>query len=185
MKTEFLKGLGLTDEQIKSVMAENGKDVEAEKDKSKTTTTELEGAKTQLAEANKTITDLKKGNGDNEALQTKVKDYEKTIADQKAENIRLQRDSAVKVALKGAGCSDEEYFMFKFKDKIEFDDNNAPKNLDTIIASERDNKSILFVNPITGTKPKDGVSDPEKVDLSKMTYTEMVKYLAENPNAQL
>ena len=111
MKTEFLKGLGLSDEQIKSVMAENGKDIEVEKEKTKTATTELDGIKTQLTEANKTITDLKKNNGDNEALQTKVKEYEKAIADQKAENIRLQRESAVKVALKGAGCTDEEYFL--------------------------------------------------------------------------
>lgn len=161
MKTEFLKGLGLTEEQIKSIMAENGKDVEAEKEKSKATTAELEGTKTQLTEANKTITDLKKSNGDNEALQTKVKDYEKTISDQKAENIRLQKDSAVKVALKGAGCSDEEYFMFKFKDKIEFDENNAPKNLDTIIASERENKSIMFSTVIAGVQPGDGKSDPD------------------------
>ena len=31
MKTEFLKELGLSDEQIKSIMAENGKDIAAEK----------------------------------------------------------------------------------------------------------------------------------------------------------
>ena len=31
----------------------------------------------QLKTANTTITDLKKNNGDNEALQTKVKEYEK------------------------------------------------------------------------------------------------------------
>lgn len=161
MKTEFLKGLGLTDDQIKSVMAENGKDVEAEKEKSKATTTELEGAKTQLAEANKTITDLKKTNGDNEALQTKVKEYEKTIADQKAENIKLQKDTAIKVALKGAGCSDEDYFMFKYKDKIEFDENNAPKNLDSIITSEREAKSFMFSTIVVGAEPGDGKSDPD------------------------
>ncbi len=160
MKTEFLKELGLTEEQIRSVMAENGKDIEAEKEKTKTATTELEGAKTQLSEANKTITDLKKNNGDNEALQRKVKEYEKAIADQKAENIRIQRESAIKVALKGAGCTDEDYFLFKHKDKIEFDENNAPKNLDSIIASERESKTLLFSTTVSGTPPRDGKSDP-------------------------
>lgn len=163
MKTEFLKGLGLSDEQIKSVMAENGKDIEVEKEKTKTATTELDGIKTQLTEANKTITDLKKNNGDNEALQTKVKEYEKAIADQKAENIRLQRESAVKVALKGAGCTDEDYFMFKFKDKIEFDENNAPKNLDSIIATEKESKSIIFSNTVAGNPPIDGKGDPSPI----------------------
>lgn len=33
MKTEFLKGLGLDDEIVKKILAENGKDVEAEKTK--------------------------------------------------------------------------------------------------------------------------------------------------------
>jgi DNA-binding transcriptional MerR regulator len=160
MKTEFLKELGLTEEQIKSIMAENGKDVEVEKEKIKTATTELEGAKTQLSEANKTITDLKKNNGDNETLQTKVKEYEKAIADQKTENIKIQREAAIKVALKGAGCSDEDYFMFKHKDKIEFDENNTPKNLDSIISTERESKSIIFNNTVVGTPPIDGKSDP-------------------------
>lgn len=185
MKTEFLKELGLSDEQIKSIMAENGKDIASEKKKTEAATSELEGIKTQLKEANNTITDLKKNNGDNEALQTKVKEYEKAIEAHKEENIKLQRDNAVKIALKDAGCSDLDYFMFKFKDEIEFDENNSPKNLDLIIKKERENRSILFVSTVTGNKPKDGVSDPEKIDLSKMTYSEMVKYLAENPNAQL
>ena len=185
MKTEFLKELGLSDEQIKSIMAENGKDIAAEKKKTETVTSELEGIKSQLTEANNTITDLKKNNGDNEALQTKVKEYEKAIETQKAENIKLKRDSAVKLALKEAGCSDSDYFMFKFKDKIEFDENNIPKNLESIIKTERESKSILFGVNVKGTKPKDGGSDPEKIDLSKMTYSEMIKYLAENPNTQL
>lgn len=160
MKTEFLKELGLTEEQIKSIMAENGKDIEAEKEKVKNATTELEGTKTQLSEANKTITDLKKSNGDNETLQTKVKEYEKAIADQKAENIRIQREAAIKVALKGAGCTDEDYFMFKHKDKIEFDENNTPKNLDSIISTEKEGKSLLFSSTVVGTPPIDGKSDP-------------------------
>ena len=75
MKRKFLEDLGLTKEQIDNVMAENGKDIEAEKEKAATTTAELEDVKNQLKEANSTITDLKKNNVDNEALQTKVKEY--------------------------------------------------------------------------------------------------------------
>lgn len=176
MKTEFLKELGLSDEQIKSIMAENGKDIAAEKKKTETVTSELEGIKTQLTEANNTITDLKKNNGDNEALQTKVKEYEKAIETHKAENIKLQRDNAVKIALKDAGCSDSDYFMFKFKDKIEFDENNSPKNLESIIKTERDNKSIMFTNTVAGSKPKDGESDPKPKDVIDLKSALLQRY---------
>ena len=59
MKREFLKSLGLTDEQIDSIMSENGKDIEKHKaatEKSnqeiETLKTELTGVKTQLNDAN-------------------------------------------------------------------------------------------------------------------------------------
>ena len=52
MKTEFLKGLGLEQDAIDKIMAENGRDIEAQK--ALTTT-----AETNLATANTTITQLK------------------------------------------------------------------------------------------------------------------------------
>ena len=66
MKRDFLKNLGLTDEQVNSIMAENGKDIEKHKadlDKAKQESekinTELQGVKTQLDDANKQIQDFK------------------------------------------------------------------------------------------------------------------------------
>ena len=62
MKREFLKNLGLTDEQIDSIMAENGKDIEKhKKDAEKATQIaektqeEVEGLKAQLTDANTQI----------------------------------------------------------------------------------------------------------------------------------
>lgn len=46
MKTEDLQAQGLSEEQIKFVMAENGKDINREKNRA-------DGYKTQLDEANK------------------------------------------------------------------------------------------------------------------------------------
>lgn len=51
MKTEFLKGLGLEQSVIDQIMAENGRDVEAEKAKTA-------GKAEELENANKTIKDL-------------------------------------------------------------------------------------------------------------------------------
>lgn len=55
MKREELKAKGMTDEQIDFVMAENGKDVEAVKQKLTTVEAENKTSKEQLAEANKQI----------------------------------------------------------------------------------------------------------------------------------
>jgi hypothetical protein len=59
MKREDLKAKGLTDEQIDFIMAENGKDVEAVKQKLTTAEAENKTAKEQLAEANKQIESFK------------------------------------------------------------------------------------------------------------------------------
>lgn len=55
MKTEFLKELGLEQETIDKIMAENGKDVEAAKAKF----SDYDDLKTQLTDANKTIEGFK------------------------------------------------------------------------------------------------------------------------------
>ena len=48
MKTEDLQAQGLTEEQIKFVMAENGKDVQCEKDRAAGLKTQLDSAKETL-----------------------------------------------------------------------------------------------------------------------------------------
>lgn len=80
MTREYLKGLGLTDEQINSVMGENGKDIEAAKgslatvqQQLATAQTENSGLKGQLADRDKDIEELKKQVGDNTALSDQIK----------------------------------------------------------------------------------------------------------------
>lgn len=59
MKTEFLKELGLEQEVIDKIMAENGKDIEGFKAKVSALETERDGLKTQLDEANTQIEGFK------------------------------------------------------------------------------------------------------------------------------
>lgn len=73
MKREELKAKGLTDEQIEFVMAENGRDVEAQKTKTTATETERDGLKTQLGEANKQIDAFKEMKPDD--LKKAADDY--------------------------------------------------------------------------------------------------------------
>lgn len=83
MKREFLKGLGIEDDAIKKIMAENGSDIEKAK-------ADLESARKDLAEKEKKVTELteqlKSFDGSNEKLeelQKKVADFEKADAERK------------------------------------------------------------------------------------------------------
>jgi len=90
MKTEDLKEQGLTDEQIKFVMAENGKDIKKLQKENETLTTDRDNWKQQAENASET---LKSFEGiDPKAIQTELdnwkqkaadleKDYEKQIYD--------------------------------------------------------------------------------------------------------
>lgn len=79
MKRDFLKSLGLTDEVIDKIMAENGADITAARGELATTQqqlaaarTENEGLKTQLAERDKDIDALRKDKGNSEELNQKL-----------------------------------------------------------------------------------------------------------------
>ncbi|HHB1724937.1 TPA: phage scaffolding protein, partial [Listeria monocytogenes] len=63
MQREYLKGLGLEDEVINKVMAENGKDVTAAKQQLSEVEAERDGLKSQLTQRDKDIDDLKKNSG--------------------------------------------------------------------------------------------------------------------------
>ncbi len=95
MKREFLKDLGLADEAIDKIMAENGRDVEAQKT---LTTAET----TKLATANQTIKDLqdtvKKFDGvDVKALNDKIAELQ-TKYD--ADTAALRLGNAIDAALR-------------------------------------------------------------------------------------
>ena len=189
MKRKFLEDLGLTKEQIDNVMAENGKDIEAEKEKAATTTAELEDVKNQLKEANSTITDLKKNNVDNEALQTKVKEYEDTIKNQKADyeaKVRnLTLDSAIEKALNNANAKHGDLLSSKIdREKLVIDNDGKVTGLDEQIKGLKDNYKDLFEEKITGIPP----ANPEGGSRGNNTYEALVanadKMTAEEVAAQ-
>ena len=107
MKREDLKTNGLTDEQIDFVMAENGKDIEAQKSQmSKKDETieslrkERDGLKSQVEQRDKDIAAMKTSAGDNETLSKKLDELkEKYEADTAALKKELD-DQSVDFALK-------------------------------------------------------------------------------------
>ncbi len=82
MKVEFLKSLGLDDEIISKIQAESGKDVEAEKEKTRNVQKDLDAANNKISGYETQIKDLK--SVDTEGLKNRIKDLEKQIDDRKA-----------------------------------------------------------------------------------------------------
>lgn len=82
MERQFLKELGLADEAIEKVMAENGRDVNKAKGDSEKLSAELEGVKAQLTEAGKKMQSFK--DMEPERLAGEVKAWEKKYKDDTA-----------------------------------------------------------------------------------------------------
>ena len=101
MKTETLKNLGLTDEQIKSVMEENGKDITREQNAKATVEKELEDTKALLDDANKQIDSFK--GMDIESIKKSAEDYKAKYeeADRKSKEdiAALKKSHAIDLAL--------------------------------------------------------------------------------------
>ena len=118
---EILKSQGLDDAAIEKIIGEmkQNKIFTAGEENLDTRYSKLktdhDTAASQLKEAQTLIATLKKGTGDNEALQGKITEYETTVATLKAENDKLKTESALKIALLDAGAkaTDIDYLMFK------------------------------------------------------------------------
>ncbi len=89
MKREFLEELKLEKDAIDKIMAENGKDIETEKQKATAKQTELDGVKTQLTEANKQIEAFKGMNI--EDIKKSAEDY-KTKFEEAEKNHKAELD---------------------------------------------------------------------------------------------
>lgn len=103
MKREDLEKLGLTKEQIDTIMDENGRDIEKHKTEAETVKTTLTQTKGQLDEANKKIEEFKGMNVDDikksaEEYKTKFEEAEKT---HKAELEKIAYNSAAEKFIDG------------------------------------------------------------------------------------
>lgn len=169
MKRAFLKDLGLDDEVIDKIMAENGKDIEAHKGNSDKLTADLDAKTKEHSEALALIEQLKGENAGNENLQNSIKDYETKVAQLTAELQQAKIDKAVEVALleNKAKASDIDYLMFKLKadhKELALDDNGKVKGIDDIVSGlktsyasnfESVSKKVIEPNKLPQGKPAD------------------------------
>lgn len=99
MKTEELKEIGLTDDQIKKVFAINGKDIEKANSDLKKAQEDLKAANDEKEQLNKTIettkNELKKFDGvDIEAFKTQIKDLNDQMEKQKQDFEKQNQERA-------------------------------------------------------------------------------------------
>lgn len=113
MKTEFLKSLGLEQDVIDKIMAENGKDIAAEKAKTTKTESERDSYKEQLDTATSSLEKFK--DVDPAAMQSEIAKLNQQIKDQQAAFDAKEADrvfnDAVKSAIKEAGGRNEKAVM--------------------------------------------------------------------------
>lgn len=118
------------------------------------------------------IEELKKNNGNNEALQTKIGEYETKITELENQNKQLAIDNQIKVALleKGAKANDIDYLMYRIKqgDELALDKEGNVKGLNTLIEDLSKTYSDNFEDK---AKKKVDVKDLEHGNDDKNTIT--------------
>jgi len=203
MTKKQLEDLGLSKEQIDSVIKINEDDIKNEKSVSSTQIQNLQaendGLKNQVSDRDKQLETLKTSAGDNEALTKQIADLQaentKAKESYEAEMNQLKVDFAVEKALSGAKAKNIKAVkaLLDLSD-AKFDKEGNVKGLQEQIdklVTANDTKFLFEATQQTqqtfkGFQP--GVSAQQKpgtqVDTSKMNYDELCAYLAENPERQ-
>lgn len=205
MTRKELEDLGLSKEQVDSVIKINGTDIENAKTAStaeiKNLQTENTGLKTQISDRDKQLETLKASTGDAEAMKTQIANLQKANTDATAthesEMTQLKVDFAVEKALTGANAKNikaVKALLDLTDSKLDKDGNvkGLQEQIDKLTADE----GTKFLFDVTQTKQQPtfkgfqpGASSETKpgteTDPSKMNYDELCAYLAENPDAKL
>lgn len=196
---EILKSQGLNEEQIQKVVGEmkqnkiytaSEENLDIRYGKLKT---DFDSLTKQHGESTALIEQMKKDNVGNEALQTKIKDYETKVAALTAELQQTKIDSALKVALLEAKVLDVDYLTFKIKEKgeVTLDEHGKIKGIDDTIAALKTQFPSQFSTEarkkIDEHKLPEGDPDDKhgvtKEQFDKMGYQERLRLFNENPDA--
>ena len=192
---EILKAKGLDDKAVESVIgemkqnkiftsAEENLDIRYGKLK-----TDFDALTKQHGESTALIEQMKKDNAGNEALQSKITEYEQKIQQMTTELQQTKLDAALKVALLEAKVTDVDYLTFKIKEKgeVKLGDDGKIKGIDDTIAALKTQYPQHFASEtkkkIDEKKLPSG-DDENKISqeaFNKMGYQDRLKVYNENP----
>lgn len=174
MKTEFLKSLGLEQEAIDKIMAENGKDIESYKNQVNALTTEKGQLTSQIEEANKTIQGFKDIDIDN--LKKSVTDWESkynSLVTESANTIKQMRfDTSLNEMLRSAKAKNNKAVRALLDEsKITLNEDGSLLGLKEQLESIQKENSYLFDSEEEKKVPKvvsgtEGKTNTDKDDES-------------------
>lgn len=173
MKREFLKELGLADEAIEKIMAENGKDINELKTAGTTAQTTIADLQKQIGDRDKQLETLKKSSGDNEALQTQIAELQAANKTAKAEYEdklkQLKVESEIGEVLAGKAFVNDftkDSIKVKMLEKVKSDDSKGKSYADILAALTQgeDGKPLpnIFVGAQTQNPPPPADGNPPK-----------------------
>lgn len=153
---------------------------------------EFDAKDAEYQQAQALIEELKQTNSNNEGLQSKITEYETTIATLKAENAKLEQENNLKVALLAnkAKPEDIDYLMFKIStgdSEVKVDDKGEITNLKDLMDGLKKNypshfeveaKKKIDVNKLPENKDEPDTITKEQFE--KMGYAERNKLYHEN-----
>lgn len=198
MKTEFLKGFNLSQEEIDKIMAENGKDIAAEQKKADKIIQErdsyklkAENLKNQVNDANDEIQKFK--DMDVEGIKQAADDWkqkaEKAKSDTDAKISELKFEHALSEALTGAKAKNAKTVKALLDmDGLKLNDGKII-GLEEQLSQIKEENDYLFESDepaptiVKGTKGGSGSIGGKKP--SEMTYTELCEYMEQNPGAEI
>ena len=206
MKRKFLEDMGLEKEQIDKILDENSQDIGKAKGDFEKVQTDLAAAqqeiitlKGQVADRDGQLETLKNSTGNVEAMKKQIETLQ---ADNKAKDEihaaeikQLKIDAAIESALTSAKAKNNTAVkaLLKDLDKAELGEDGTIKGLSEQIEALQKSDSYLFEGKETkktkvkGAEPgESGNEEGDKgVDTSKMTYSELAAYMAENPDVNI
>lgn len=193
MKREFLAELGLEKESIDKIMAEYGKDINAEKAKLTALEQEKANLEDSLQAANDAIDGFKSKDLDVEKVQKLATEWQKKYEAAEQAREQQERDSALMQALDKTNTLDADLLKSCIDmDALVYKDGKYI-GLDEQLESIKENKPYLFeaAKPKAPTIKGAQIGDPsepfssggEPVNFSEMTYSEIMDYLAKHPES--
>ena len=172
MERKFLKELGIADESIEKIMAENGKDIEGLKSEQSASKNTLVHLQQQIKERDKQLETLKKTSGDKEELKKQISDLQTANKTAKAEyEAHLKKvvlDSKIETALLGAKAKNTKAARALLDEsKISLDGDNLLGMNEQIEAIKKEN-AYLFDDGKPQNPPAPYQGDPAAPDWSAL-----------------
>lgn len=198
MKTAFLKGLGLEKDVIDEIMAENGKDIEAEKAKATQLQTQLDAANKTIKERDTQLETLKNNPDNPETLKQQIKqlqDDNKAAKEAHEKEIKeLKVSTALEKALSDAKAKNAKAVkaLLDLGEDVELADDGTIKGLDDKIKALKKSDAYLFddakpsttikgANP-TNTNPNNP-TDPGSKKPQEKSYEDFLAEVEAESNA--